>query len=157
MIDINKINFNKSNGLVPAIIQDGQTKNVLMLGYMNKDAVVETLDSKYITFWSRSKERLWKKGEESGNTLELIEISLDCDNDTLLVKAKPSGPTCHKGNDTCWGKKNQSNGLFLNELENVVKGRIENPSDQSYTSTLFSRGINKVAQKVGEESCRISY
>ncbi len=155
MIDINKIDFNKSNGLVPAIIQDAKTNNVLMLGYMNKEAVERTIDTKLVTFWSRSKERLWQKGEASGNTLKLEDISLDCDNDTLLVKVKPNGPTCHTGDDTCWGSENLSNGLFLNELENVIKSRKENPSDLSYTSSLFAKGINKVAQKVGEEAVEL--
>ncbi len=155
MIDINKIDFNKSNGLVPAIIQDAKTNNVLMLGYMNKEAVERTIDTKLVTFWSRSKERLWQKGEASGNTLNLEDISLDCDNDTLLVKVKPNGPTCHTGDDTCWGSENLSNGLFLNELENVIKSRKENPSDLSYTSSLFAKGINKVAQKVGEEAVEL--
>ena len=155
MIDINKIDFDKNNGLVPAIIQDAATANVLMLGYMNTDAVNRTIETGFVTFWSRSKARLWQKGEESGNTLKLVEISLDCDNDTLLVKVKPNGPTCHTGDDTCWGFENRANLLFLDELEKVIKDRKDNPSDQSYTSSLFAKGINKVAQKVGEEAIEL--
>ena len=155
MLDINKIDFDKSDGLVPAIIQDAETANVLMLGYMNKEAVEITKDTSLVTFWSRSKNRLWQKGEESGNTLKLVEMSLDCDNDTLLVKVKPSGPTCHTGTDTCWGFDNNSNALLLHDLENVIKGRKDNPTDQSYTSSLFAKGINKVAQKVGEEAVEL--
>ncbi|MFT4535120.1 MAG: phosphoribosyl-ATP pyrophosphohydrolase/phosphoribosyl-AMP cyclohydrolase [Saprospiraceae bacterium] len=155
MLDINKIDFDKSDGLVPAIIQDAATANVLMLGYMNTEAVEKTVSSGLVTFWSRSKKRLWQKGEESGNTLKLIEISLDCDNDTLLLKVKPIGPTCHTGTGTCWGSENKSNAYFLHDLENVIKDRRDNPSDQSYTSSLFAKGINKVAQKVGEEAVEL--
>lgn len=155
MIDINIIDFNKSDGLVPAIVQDKYTAKVLMLGYMNKDALSQTLESGLVTFWSRSKNRLWQKGEESGNTLELVDLSLDCDNDSLLVSVIPTGNTCHKGTATCWGFENKSNALFLEKLELVIKDRKENPSTGSYTSSLFAKGINKIAQKVGEEAVEL--
>lgn len=155
MIDINIIDFNKSDGLVPAIVQDKYTAKVLMLGYMNKDALSQTLESGLVTFWSRSKNRLWQKGEESGNTLELVDLSLDCDNDSLLVSVIPTGNTCHKGTATCWGFENKSNALFLEKLELVIKDRKENPSAGSYTSSLFAKGINKIAQKVGEEAVEL--
>jgi len=146
-----KIDFDKNNvGLVPAIIQDFETKNVLMLGYMNKEALDLTLESKKVHFFSRSKNRIWMKGEESGNFLNLISIKPDCDNDSLLLKVKPQGPTCHKGDDTCWGEKNDQN--FLNTLEKIIVDRIKNPSDNSYVSNLFEKGIDKIAQKVGEEA-----
>jgi len=146
-----KIDFDKNNvGLVPAIIQDFETKNVLMLGYMNKEALDLTLESKKVHFFSRSKNRIWMKGEESGNFLNLISIKPDCDNDSLLLKVKPQGPTCHKGDDTCWGEKNNHN--FLNTLEKIIVDRIKNPSDNSYVSNLFEKGIDKIAQKVGEEA-----
>ena len=146
-----KIDFDKNNvGLVPAIIQDVETKNVLMLGYMNKEALNLTLESNKVHFFSRSKNRIWMKGEESGNFLNLISIKPDCDNDSLLLKVKPQGPTCHKGDDTCWGEKNDQN--FLNTLEKIIVDRIKNPSDNSYVSNLFEKGIDKIAQKVGEEA-----
>ena len=146
-----KIDFDKNSvGLVPAIIQDFETKNVLMLGYMNKEALDLTLESKKVHFFSRSKNRIWMKGEESGNFLNLISMKPDCDNDSLLLKVKPQGPTCHKGDDTCWGEKNNHN--FLNTLEKIIVDRIKNPSDNSYVSNLFEKGIDKIAQKVGEEA-----
>ena len=149
------IDFSKySDGLVPAIVQDANTKNVLMLGFMNAAALEKTRELKKITFFSRSKNRLWTKGEESGNFLLLQEIKLDCDNDTLLIKANPVGPVCHKGTDTCWAEKNESNN-FLLELETIIADRKNNPSDTSYTSTLFKNGINKIAQKVGEEAVEL--
>ncbi len=149
------IDFSKySDGLVPAIVQDANTKNVLMLGFMNAAALEKTKELKKITFFSRSKNRLWTKGEESGNYLLLQEIKLDCDNDTLLIKANPVGPVCHKGTDTCWAEKNESNN-FLLELETIIADRKNNPSDTSYTSTLFKNGINKIAQKVGEEAVEL--
>lgn len=149
------IDFSKySDGLVPAIVQDANTKNVLMLGFMNAAALEKTKELKKITFFSRSKNRLWTKGEESGNFLLLQEIKLDCDNDTLLIKANPVGPVCHKGTDTCWAEKNESNN-FLLELETIIADRKNNPSDTSYTSTLFKNGINKIAQKVGEEAVEL--
>lgn len=155
MVDINNVDFEKGKGLVPAIIQDNNTSNVLMLGYMNKESLELTQDTGLVTFWSRSKEKIWQKGEESGNTLKLVDISLDCDNDTLLVQVIPSGAACHKGTDTCWGFDNMPNALFLDQLETIINDRKENPSDASYTSSLFARGINKVAQKVGEEAVEL--
>ena len=150
------IDFNKNNGLVPAIIQDATTHNVLMLGYMNEDAVTETLSTKLVTFFSRTKQRLWTKGEESGNVLELVTMKLDCDNDTLLIKVKPKGPTCHTGVDTCWNEENTSNLGFLSELEEVIENRKNTASeDKSYVASLFSEGINKIAQKVGEEAVEV--
>jgi phosphoribosyl-ATP pyrophosphohydrolase/phosphoribosyl-AMP cyclohydrolase len=148
-----KIDFEKSGGLVPAIIQDPNTKNVLMLGYMNQEAFEKTVATKKVTFWSRSRNCLWTKGETSGNYLNLIDIKVDCDNDTLLVKAIPDGPTCHTGTDTCWGEDNKENPLaFLTELQDFIDKRHEEMPDGSYTTKLFKDGINKIAQKVGEEA-----
>ena len=145
-----------SEGLIPAIIQDAETKTVLMLGYMNTDALEQTVKTKKVTFFSRSKQRLWMKGEESGNVLNLVSISNDCDNDTLLVKVNPQGPTCHKGTDTCWKEDNTQEFGFLSELENVITDRKENASeDKSYVASLFKKGINKIAQKVGEEAVEV--
>lgn len=149
------INFDKNNGLVPAIIQDAKTKNVLMLGYMNKDSLAKTLETHLVTFYSRSRKTLWTKGETSGNTLQLVSIKPDCDNDTLLVEVNPSGPVCHLGTDTCWGTRNQFQCGFLTQLEEIISGRIANPSEASYTSRLVRKGINKVAQKVGEEAVEV--
>ena len=148
------IDFNKNqDGLVPAIVQDAFTKNVLMLGYMNKEAYTKTVDTGKVTFFSRTKSRLWTKGEESGNFLNLVDLKLDCDNDTLLVKVNPEGPTCHKGSDTCWDEINSQSYGFLTELEQVIKDRKENAkSSTSYVASLFEKGINKIAQKVGEEA-----
>ena len=147
------INFDKTTGLVPAIIQDTETKNVLMLGYMNQEAFDKTVATNKVTFFSRSKQRLWTKGEESGNFLHLVSIKNDCDEDTLLVEVSPQGPTCHKGTDTCWkGENNQEYG-FLTTLENIITERVVNKdTEKSYVASLFSKGINKVAQKVGEEA-----
>ena len=149
-----EINFNKNNdGLVPAIIQDATTKNVLMLGYMNSEAYEKTINTKKVTFFSRTKNRLWTKGEESGNFLEVVAIKIDCDNDTLLIQANPKGPTCHNGTDTCWGEENISKFGFLSTLEKTIKDRKENASsEKSYVASLFEKGINKIAQKVGEEA-----
>ena len=149
-----EIDFNKNNdGLLPAIIQDSETKIVLMLGYMNKEAHDKTLASQKVTFFSRSKNRLWTKGEESGNFLNLISIQLDCDTDTFLVKVKPVGPTCHTGSDTCWQETNNQEYGFISDLEKVIQLRKENAfSDTSYVASLFEKGINKIAQKVGEEA-----
>jgi len=148
-----EIDFNKnSDGLVPAIIQDSSTRQVLMLGYMNEEAYRQTCTLKKVTFYSRSKQRLWTKGEESGNYLVLVDIQVDCDKDTLLVRATPQGPTCHTGADTCWDEINEPSFGFLSELEHVIKERKENPSSQSYVASLFKKGINKIAQKVGEEA-----
>ncbi|MBU2915919.1 MULTISPECIES: bifunctional phosphoribosyl-AMP cyclohydrolase/phosphoribosyl-ATP diphosphatase HisIE [Reichenbachiella] len=149
------IDFEKTDGLVPAIIQDAKTKNVLMLGYMNQEALTKTQETGKVTFYSRSKQRLWTKGEESGNFLELKDIKLDCDNDTLLIAVNPVGPTCHKGTDTCWGEENKASYGFLSQLEVVIKDRHDNPDEKSYTSSLFKKGINKVAQKVGEEAVEV--
>ena len=149
-----KIDFEKDgNALVPAIVQDAKTKNVLMLGYMNNEALQRTQDTKKVTFFSRSKQRLWTKGEESGNFLELVAIKVDCDNDTLLVTVNPVGPACHKGTDTCWGEKNAHSYGFISELEKVIASRQKNQADEnSYVASLFRKGLNKIAQKVGEEA-----
>lgn len=148
-----KIDFDKMGGLVPAIIQDAVTKNVLMLGFMNEEAYQKTIDTKKVTFWSRTRNCLWTKGETSGNYLNLVDIRLDCDNDTLLVKVHPQGPTCHLGTDTCWGEDNSLNPiLFLSELQNFIDKRYQEMPENSYTTSLFKKGINKMAQKVGEEA-----
>ena len=145
--------FNKNtDGLLPAIIQDAQTQNILMLGYMNEAALEKTQSTGRVTFFSRSKQRLWTKGEESGNFLEFKSIKVDCDQDTLLVRATPVGPTCHKGTDTCWGEKNTSGLSFVRDLEAIIDDRQQNPSQDSYVSSLFEKGGNKIAQKVGEEA-----
>ena len=150
-----KIDFDKySDGLVPAIIQDANTNKVLMLGFMNEAALNKTNEIKKVTFFSRSKNRLWTKGEESGNFLLLEDIKVDCDNDTLLIKANPVGPVCHTGADTCWNEKNTTDN-FLLDLENIITNRKNNPSEKSYTSSLFAKGINKIAQKVGEEAVEL--
>lgn len=148
-----KIDFEKCGGLVPAIIQDAKTKNVLMLGYMNQEAYDKTVETKKVTFWSRSRNCLWTKGETSGNFLNLVGIKIDCDNDTLLVQAIPDGPTCHKGTDTCWGETNEQNPLlFLTELQDFINRRHEEMPEGSYTTKLFKGGVNRMAQKVGEEA-----
>ena len=147
------IDFSKSeNGLVPAIVQDAQTKTVLMLGHMNKEALTKTQKTKKVTFFSRSKNRLWTKGEESGHFLTLVSVMADCDQDTLLILANPLGPTCHKGTDTCWGETNKPNYGFISALEALIADRKNNPSEKSYVTSLFAKGINKIAQKVGEEA-----
>ena len=153
-IDIEQLDFSKGDGLIPAIVQDDQTGKVLMLGYMNQAAVQKTLEIQKVTFYSRSKQRLWTKGESSNNYLELVDISMDCDQDALLVKAHPLGPTCHTGADTCFEEDNQ-NDNFLWYLERVIQERKQNPSVDSYTARLFKKGINKIAQKVGEEAVEI--
>ncbi|MGE7776879.1 bifunctional phosphoribosyl-AMP cyclohydrolase/phosphoribosyl-ATP diphosphatase HisIE [Chitinophaga sp. NPDC101104] len=151
-----EVNFSKSpDGLVPAIVQDAITRKVLMLGYMNREALDKTLADKKVTFFSRSKNRLWTKGEESGNFLHLVSVAVDCDQDTVLVKANPVGPVCHTGADTCWNEANEDDGHFLNRLEQVIRDRKENPTEKSYTASLFAKGINKVAQKVGEEAVEL--
>ena len=148
-----KIDFEKMGGLVPAIIQDAETRNVLMLGFMNEEAYQKTLDTKHVTFWSRTRNTLWTKGETSGNFLNLVDIKVDCDNDTLLIQAHPDGPTCHTGTDTCWGEENHANPLlFLTELQDFINRRKEEMPEGSYTTKLFKEGINKIAQKVGEEA-----
>lgn len=151
---INELDFEKNDGLIPAIIQDYTTNKVLMLGYMNREAVEKTIAEKIVTFFSRSKQRLWTKGETSGNFLHLVSIVQDCDNDTLLVKANPVGPVCHTGADTCFSETNQSDN-FLLHLQKVIQDRRDNPSEKSYTTSLFKKGINKVAQKVGEEAVEL--
>jgi len=143
------------NGLLPAIIQDFQTGKVLMLGYMNEDSLAKTKELNKVTFFSRSKNRLWTKGEESGHFLEVVNIKLDCDNDTFLIKVKPAGAVCHTGNDTCWNEKNTDEFSFLHVLENVINDRKINPKEGSYTNALFEKGINKIAQKVGEEAVEV--
>lgn len=146
-------NFNKNNnGLLPAIVQDEQTLKVLMLGYMNQEALEKTKSSGKVTFFSRSKQRLWTKGETSGNFLKLVSIKIDCDQDAILIKAFPNGPTCHLGNDTCWGEYNTSGLSLVRELEAVIEDRKKNPLKKSYISSLFNKGVHKIAQKVGEES-----
>ena len=152
-----KIDFNKNaDGLVPAIIQDATSKNVLMLGFMNQEALEITQNTKKVTFFSRSKNRLWTKGEESGNFLNLVDLKLDCDNDTLLIFVKPEGPTCHTGSDTCWNDSNKVSYGFISILENIISNRIEQAdASTSYVASLFNKGINKVAQKVGEEAVEL--
>lgn len=142
-------------GLLPAIIQDRYTRKVLMLGYMNTEALQQTIKTGKVTFFSRSKNRLWTKGETSGNFLQFSSISLDCDSDTFLIQALPQGPTCHTGADTCWNEQNDSNTLFLEYLESIIAQRKLYPDKNSYTSTLFLKGINKIAQKVGEEAVEV--
>ena len=148
-----ELNFSKSpDGLLPAIVQDATTKTVLMLGYMNEEALQHTQASGKVTFFSRSKQRLWTKGEESGHFLNLVSLKADCDLDTLLIQAKPQGPTCHKGTDSCWGEENKASYGFLTELENTIAQRKAADDDDSYVASLFRKGINKIAQKVGEEA-----
>ena len=150
-----KPDFTKSpDGLIPVIIQDTITNVVLMLGYMNQEAFDKTQEEKRVTFFSRSKNRLWTKGEESGNFLNVDSLLIDCDNDTILIKATPAGPTCHTGSDTCFNEKNVS-ANFLTELETIIRDRKNNPTDKSYTASLFAKGINKIAQKVGEEAVEV--
>ncbi|MUP45578.1 bifunctional phosphoribosyl-AMP cyclohydrolase/phosphoribosyl-ATP diphosphatase HisIE [Gramella sp. BOM4] len=156
------IDFDKNkDGLVPAIIQDVNTKKVLMLGYMNEEAFLKTNETKKVTFYSRSKKRLWTKGEESGNFLNLVNIKLDCDNDTLLIQVEPEGPVCHKGTDTCWAEENKTDYGFLTRLEGIIEDRqklseaepeLRKENENSYVVSLFDKGINKIAQKVGEEA-----
>lgn len=159
-----KIDFEKMGGLVPAIIQDATTRQVLMLGFMNEEAYQKTLDTGHVTFWSRTRQTLWTKGETSGHFLNLVDMKIDCDEDTLLVRVNPIGPTCHTGTDTCWGEENTpiDNGqltmdnanplLFLSELQSFIDKRKQQMPEGSYTTSLFNKGINKIAQKVGEEA-----
>jgi len=151
------INFSKyTDGLVPAIVQDANTKSVLMMGFMNQEAVDATLSQQKVTFYSRSKSRLWTKGEESGNFLHFVSMAVDCDNDTLLIQANPVGPVCHNGTDTCWGSANIPTYTdFLNTLEGVIAQRKSASADTSYVASLFAKGINKIAQKVGEEAVEV--
>jgi len=151
------VDFSKNpDGLVPAIVQDDCTNKVLMLGYMNAEALKKTIDTQLVTFFSRSKQRLWTKGEESGNVLHLIDIKLDCDSDALLIKVNPKGPTCHKGTDTCWNEDNENTYGFISKLEETIASRIKaKESEKSYVASLFAKGINKIAQKVGEEAVEV--
>ncbi len=150
-----EVDFTKGDGLVPVIVQDSLTHKVLMLGYMNSEALQKTLDTEKVTFYSRSKQRLWTKGESSENYLNLQEVLIDCDNDTLLVKAKPDGPTCHTGTDTCFEEDNEGATGFLDYLTGVIQQRRTQSPDTSYTASLFAKGINKMAQKVGEEAVEL--
>ena len=150
------IDFQKCDGLVPAIIQDAETKQVLMLGYMNEEAYEKTLGTGLVTFWSRSRQCLWTKGETSGNVLRLVDLKIDCDGDTLLVRVHPDGPTCHKGTGTCWGEENACNPLlFLSELGDFIEKRHREMPEGSYTTSLFRDGLNRMAQKVGEEALEL--
>lgn len=153
MLDIQKIQFDKLGGIVPCVVQDSITRVVLMVGFMNKEAVEKTLAEKRVTFYSRSKKRLWTKGETSGNYLDLRDIKLDCDDDTLLVTARPHGPTCHTGSETCFNTTNEGRGIEF--LEKIIADRKRNPKEDSYTNKLLKSGINKVAQKVGEEAVEL--
>lgn len=153
MVDIKKIDFEKLDGLVPCIVQDANSGVVLMLGFMNAEALEKTISEKTVTFYSRTKKRLWTKGETSGNFLRVVEILSDCDNDTLLVKARPEGPACHTGADTCFNENNKTWNLAT--LDGIIADRKANPTEGSYTASLFNKGINKVAQKVGEEAVEL--
>jgi len=148
------LDFEKGGGILPAIIQDSETRQVLMLGYMNREALDKTLAEGRVTFYSRSKKRLWTKGETSGNYLNVNDLKIDCDKDTILIQARPAGPVCHTGSDTCFDETNE-NQHFLHHLERVIQQRRDAPSGESYTSSLFRKGINKVAQKVGEEAVEL--
>ena len=149
------LDFSKLNGLIPAVVQDAKTSIVLMLGFMNQEAYDKTIKTKLVTFYSRTKNRLWTKGEESGNFLDVVEIIPDCDNDTLLIKANPCGPVCHTGTDTCFNEKNKGSILFLRYLQDLIKQRKKEMPAGSYTTKLFEKGINKIAQKVGEEAVEL--
>ncbi len=154
MVKIEDLNWEKTNGLIPCIVQDIQTKSVLMLAYVSKESLAETLKLNQMVFYSRTKNRLWRKGEESGNVLKLHDLKMDCDQDTLLAYVSPTGPVCHKGYDTCWEEQNKAASQF-HRLEKVIQHRKQNPTDQSYTASLFRKGINKIAQKVGEEAVEL--
>ncbi len=149
------VDFNKMDGLVPAIVQDALTGKILMQGYMNEEALEKTKETGMVTFFSRSKNRLWTKGETSGNFMELVSILVDCDGDSFLIKANPKGPVCHTGADTCFAEFNDSKTGFIDQLRAIIKDRKNNPSEKSYTASLFAKGINKIAQKVGEEAVEI--
>jgi len=150
---MNKLDFKKLNGLIPCVVQDADTHKVLMLGFMNEEAYTKTITEKRVTFFSRSKQKLWTKGETSGNFMEVITIEADCDNDTLLIKVNPKGPVCHTGVDTCFKETNSH--WNLSRLEKIIQERKINPKDGSYTTSLFESGINKIAQKVGEEAVEL--
>lgn len=147
-----KLDFEKMGGLIPAIVQDNQTNKVLMLGFMNEEAYEMTKETGKVTFFSRTKNRIWMKGETSGNTLQVVSMLIDCDNDTLLIKATPAGPVCHTGADTCFGEKNVEDILFLKYLQNFIERRRQEMPEGSYTTSLFQKGVNRMAQKVGEEA-----
>lgn len=147
-----ELDFEKMNGLIPAIIQDNYTQKVLMLGFMNKEAYEKTVETGKVTFFSRTKNRLWTKGEQSGNFLHVVSIKADCDNDTLLIMVHQDGPVCHTGTDTCWGEKNEQDIMFLKELQDFIDRRRQEMPEKSYTTSLFNSGVNKMAQKVGEEA-----
>lgn len=152
-LNIKKLNFKKLNGLIPAVIQDAQTKSVLMLGFMNKEAIKQTIKNKKVTFWSRTKRRLWKKGETSGNILKVISIKVDCDNDSLLIKVKPQGSTCHTGAYSCFNTKKSNGSLeFLQQLYNLISKRKKKLPNNSYTTFLFKKGLVKILSKIKEES-----
>ena len=155
MIETSQIDFAKLNGLVPCIVQDANTHVVLMLGFMNAEALQKTIREKRVAFFSRTRQRLWTKGETSGNFLNVEEIRIDCDQDTILIKARPDGPTCHTGADTCFDESNDPNVLFLEYLQKVIAERKTSTGDKSYTKSLFDKGINKIAQKVGEEAVEL--
>lgn len=146
------LDFSKMDGLVPAIIQDDKTQKVLMLGFMNEEAYNKTKETGKVTFWSRTKNRFWTKGETSGNFLNVVSMEADCDNDTLLIKVNPTGPVCHTGADTCWGEKNENPLAFLGELQRFIEKRYEEMPEGSYTTSLFQSGVGRMAQKVGEEA-----
>ncbi|HCE1967624.1 bifunctional phosphoribosyl-AMP cyclohydrolase/phosphoribosyl-ATP diphosphatase HisIE [Vibrio parahaemolyticus] len=153
-----RINWEKVDGLVPAIVQDFQSSQVLMMGYMNQDALAKTSETGQVTFFSRTKERLWTKGETSGNVLQLVNISLDCDNDTLLVRVNPIGPTCHTGTTTCWDgdAQEESQMVWLHQLEQLLAARKSADPDSSYTASLYARGTKRISQKVGEEGVEVA-
>ncbi|MDX9747068.1 MAG: bifunctional phosphoribosyl-AMP cyclohydrolase/phosphoribosyl-ATP diphosphatase HisIE [Paludibacter sp.] len=146
------IDFKKLEGLIPAIIQDNETRTVLMLGFMNEEAYQKTVETGLVTFYSRTRQRLWTKGEESGNFLKVVTILNDCDNDTLLIKVNPVGPVCHTGTDTCWNEENKGDIFFLNYLQGFIQERFREMPEGSYTTSLFKKGVNRMAQKVGEEA-----
>ena len=152
MMNQMKLDFDKMGGLIPAIIQDEDTQKVLMLGYMNEEAYQKTIDTGFVTFFSRSRQTLWTKGETSGHYLHVVSIKVDCDQDTLLIKVHPDGPVCHTGTDTCWGEENKQDILFLKELQDFIDKRHQEMPEGSYSTSLFQSGINKIAQKVGEEA-----
>lgn len=152
MINQMTLDFNKMGGLIPAIIQDVDTQKVLMLGYMNEEAYQKTLDTGIVTFFSRTRQTLWTKGETSGYFLHVVSIKADCDQDTLLIQVHPDGPVCHTGTDTCWGEENKQDILFLKDLQDFIDKRHQEMPEGSYTTSLFQSGINKIAQKVGEEA-----
>ncbi len=156
MMDINQINFEKLDGLIPVCIQDSQTLEVLMIGFMNKQALEITIETGKVTFWSRTKNRLWLKGETSGNYLELLDIYLDCDDDALLISVRPIGPTCHKGYRSCFGDQKSHSLSIFNELINTIEDRFRNSKPESYTANLFAQGIKRIAQKVGEEGLEVA-